>query len=267
MLKSTARAVRNAINAARAGDNYPKLIKYRAIERPHYGYIVYWAADLAKRLKIDRISLLEFGVAGGNGLLNLEMHAKRVSQLTGVSFEIYGFDTGGGLPAPRDYRDVAFFWQSAHYKMDRAALDARLTTAKLVIGDVSETTKDFIEKFNPAPIGAAAFDVDYYSSTMDALKIFDVPSEYRLPRIQCYFDDITGHDLAPIGIGMGMPLAINDFNEANKGSRALSPLRHMEYHYAPAQPWHHRLYNFADFNHPRFNDYILETDNQLPLDT
>ncbi len=128
--------------------------------------------------------------------MSLEEHAKRVSQITGVSFEIYGFDTGGGLPPPRDYRDVAFFWQSAHYKMDRAALDARLTTAKLVIGDVSETTTDFAEKFNPAPIGAAAFDVDYYSSTMDALKIFDVPHEYRLPRIQCYFDDITGHDLA-----------------------------------------------------------------------
>lgn len=265
MLKSTLRAARNAINSVRAGDDYPRLIKLRAIERPHYGYIVYWAADLARRLKIDRISVLEFGVAGGNGLLNLEMHAKRVSALTGVGIELYGFDTGQGLPPPRDYRDVPFFWQAAHYVMDRPALEARLTTAKLVIGEVSETVGDFHEKFNPAPIGAAAFDVDYYSSTMDALRIFDVPTEYRLPRIQCYFDDITGHDLAPIGLGMGMPLAIDEFNEANRGRRALSPLRHMEFHYAPAQPWHHRLYNFADFNHPRFNEYILDTDNQLPL--
>lgn len=37
--------------------------------RPNYAYCTYHAADLARRLGIPRISVIEFGVAGGNGLL------------------------------------------------------------------------------------------------------------------------------------------------------------------------------------------------------
>jgi hypothetical protein len=245
-------------------NDYPKLIQYGAVARPNYAYIVYNAADLARRLGLKRISVLEFGVAGGRGLLNLEYHAKQVGALTGVEIEVYGFDTGEGLPPPLDYRDLPNVWQAAHFKMDQAALNAKLTTAKLVLGNVSTTVTDFAEKFSPAPIGAISFDLDYYSSTVDAFKIFDVPAEYRLPRIFNYFDDIYSSDLGHVGHGVGVPLAMAEFNAADS-TRQLSQLTHLEFTYRPARKWHRQIYSFADFQHPQANQYIIDSDRQLAL--
>ena len=80
-----------------------------AFERANYAYLVYNAAALAHRLGHQRVSILEFGVAGGNGLLSLERHADWVEKHFPVKIEIYGFDTGEGLPAPVDYRDLQYF--------------------------------------------------------------------------------------------------------------------------------------------------------------
>jgi hypothetical protein len=48
--------------------------------RPQYAYGVFHAADLAKRLGVSAISVIEFGVAGGLGLLALENIAASISQ-------------------------------------------------------------------------------------------------------------------------------------------------------------------------------------------
>jgi hypothetical protein len=100
---------------------YPLKLNYGSIERPWYGYCLLHAAKLAQKLAYNRMSAIEFGVAGGNGLLALERHAARVT-----------------------------------------------------------------------PIGFIAFDLDYYSSTMSALKVLDAEYKYLLPRVACYFDDIVG---------------------------------------------------------------------------
>jgi hypothetical protein len=47
-------------------------VRYGIFDRPHYAYGVYSAADLAKRLGLSAISVIEMGVAGGKGLLALE---------------------------------------------------------------------------------------------------------------------------------------------------------------------------------------------------
>ena len=60
-----------SIKLARIG-SYGFRLKIGAVERPAYGYIIYNAARLARKLNHARISILEFGVAGGRGLLNLE---------------------------------------------------------------------------------------------------------------------------------------------------------------------------------------------------
>ncbi|MGB3514140.1 MAG: hypothetical protein WBA93_34020 [Microcoleaceae cyanobacterium] len=98
--------------------SYEKRLKVGAVERPHYGYCVYQAAALAKNLGYERISVLEFGVAGGNGLINLEYHASEVSKIFSIDIEIYGFDTGEGLPEPLDYRDLPYHWKAGFFKMD-----------------------------------------------------------------------------------------------------------------------------------------------------
>lgn len=53
---------------------------------------------------MSKISAIEFGVDGGNGLLAMENIAQEVEKEVPVEFEIYGFDTGSGLPEPIDYR-------------------------------------------------------------------------------------------------------------------------------------------------------------------
>jgi hypothetical protein len=51
-------------------------------------------AHLAKALGIKRVSVIEFGVAGGNGLVALDRIAEKVEQALGIDIDVYGFDTG-----------------------------------------------------------------------------------------------------------------------------------------------------------------------------
>ena len=69
-----------------------------AVDRPHYGHCIYEAARLASRLSYPSMSVIEFGCGGGNGLLNAEMHIAEIAKIFPVKVELYGFDTGMGLP-------------------------------------------------------------------------------------------------------------------------------------------------------------------------
>src|ERR1700723_2811747 len=95
-----------------------------AVDRPHYAYAVWHAARLAQRLEVPRISVVEFGVAGGNGLLSLEQHAAASSAASGVAIDVYGFDSGQGLPALQDFRDLPYHWKPGFFSMDETALRA-----------------------------------------------------------------------------------------------------------------------------------------------
>lgn len=259
-----AKKVGKGVLSALYKQNYPKLIKLGAVERPNYAYIVYQAADLARRLGERRISVLEFGVAGGRGLLNLEHHARAVSALTGIEIEVYGFDTGMGLPPPKDYRDLPYVWQESNFKMDQEALKKRLTSAKLVLGLVEHTVQTFVKDFSPAPVGAISFDLDYYSSTVDALNILKIDATHRLPRIFTYLDDIYSSDLGHVTPKVGVPLALAEFNAAHKDCD-ISPLTHLEFRYGPAKAWHRQIYSFSDFTHPMYNQDVVRADRQLRL--
>lgn len=72
-------------------------LEWEALPRAHYGYGTYQAALQAKALKMTRMSVIEFGVAGGNGLVELENVARAISQEVGIQIDVYGFDAGGGL--------------------------------------------------------------------------------------------------------------------------------------------------------------------------
>lgn len=263
-MRKVLKSMRDAVLGMAAGDDIERQIRYNILTRPNYVYIMYRAADLARRLGLPAISVLEFGVAGGRGILAMEAIAVRVEALTGVKIEIYGFDTGAGLPPPVDYRDLPYVWQEAHFAMDVPALTAQLTRAKLVMGLVKDTVSGFADQYGPAPIGAISFDLDYHSSTVDAFGIFDLPAAVRLPRIFCYFDDILSSDLGHVGASQGVPLAISDFLASHKDC-GLDALTHLEFTYAPVRKWHRQIYSFGDFKHPRFNDYIMGGTRQLAL--
>jgi len=163
--------------------------EYDIWERPAYAYGVYSAARLAQSLEINNFTVIEFGVAGGNGLLILERIAERISISLGVHIEILGFDTGRGMPNPQDYRDLPHVYQEGFYKMEIEKLKSRLKTAQLIIGDIFDTIPCFFGNPDLPPVGFVAFDLDYYSSTKKAFRIFEGAPLTRLPRVFCYFDD------------------------------------------------------------------------------
>jgi len=243
--------------------SYERRLEMSAVERPHYGYCIYNAAVLAKRLGYERISVIEFGVAGGNGLLSLERHAYEVSRLLSIGVEIYGFDTGEGLPEPQDYRDLPYHWKKGFFRMDVDKLRSRLSTAKLVLGDVRETAKTFFQTHNPAPIAAVMHDFDFYSSTVAALKIFDVDNTHYLPRVYCYFDDIVGNEGELYSDYTGERLAIREFNDAYRDKK-LSPAYHLLSRLV-VEPWFHQIFIFHDFKHPSYTRFVSD-EQSLALD-
>lgn len=232
------------------------LTRYSAAEpdlRPNYTWSVLHAASVAARTNRESVSVIEVGVAGGSGLVALERAAEIAGEELGVQIEVYGFDTGSGLPRPRDKRDAPFLMEEGDFPMDEAKLTERLTTAELVLGDVAETVPDFLASSH-APVGFISFDVDYYSSTRDALEILRGDPGNLLPRVLCYFDDTHGY---PWGEYNGALLAISEFNEAN-AERKLAELRALRYLLPRSERevrWPEAMYLAHVFDHPDYSDY------------
>ncbi len=182
-------------------------------ERPHYLNGVLYAAEQAKSESIDKISVIEFGVATGAGLLALERIAAAVEETSGVRIDVYGFDAGpSGLPELiGDYRDCPDIWRAGDFPMDVGALEAKLSPrTKLVIGDIRSTVPKFFAEYDPPPLGFVAVDVDLYSSTTAALKILAPPDKRMLNHVPMYFDDIH---IPCVHRYAGESLAIQEFNE------------------------------------------------------
>jgi len=194
------------------------------ILRPNYAWGVLQGAHLGRALGLKRISVIEFGVAGGNGLVALDRIAERVEAILNVEIDVYGFDTGVGLPKPTDYRDLPSLWAEGAFAMDVERLKKRLSRARLMLGPVEKTLPEFIAS-GPAPVGFISFDLDYYSSTVQAFKLLDADEKLLLPRIYCYFDDILGHIYSDF---TGERLAIREFN-AGHTTRKISPIYGLKY--------------------------------------
>jgi hypothetical protein len=232
---------------------YEWRVEIGAVVKPPYAYCVLESARLAKLLGIPRISVIEFGVAEGWGLLTLERHAAAIGKVLGVEISVFGFDTGTGLPPPTDYRDLPYHWRAGFFSMDAEAVRKKLTSATLVLGDVSETLKTFITDYDPAPIGAVMHDMDLYSSTAVGLRLFDVDERYRLPRIFTYFDDILGESITLYNDYTGERLAIKEFNESHD-SQKISPAFYLTSR--NTEHWHHQIRIVHDFGHTRYNDFV-----------
>ncbi len=229
-------------------------VKFDICQRPNYAYGIYAAATLAKALRLRRLSVVEFGVAGGRGLLEMENIAQQVGAFTDISIGVFGFDSGEGMPDPVDYRDLPHVWAKGYYKMDRERLMAKLKTARLLLGDLEVTVQSFLD--NPAidPVGFVAFDLDYYSSTKKAFRLFSGASASRLPRVYCYFDDIIWPEIATHNPYVGELCAICEFNleHSDKKICELHKLRNLRLY--PAG-WNDQIY-VHDFHHPLYCENI-----------
>jgi hypothetical protein len=218
--------------------------------RPQYLWPLLHAAHAARALDLPRIAALEFGVAGGNGLLALERAAAAAKSLAGTEVDIFGFDTGSGMPAPVDHRDSPWLVEPAYFKMDEAALRARLGQAQLVLGPVAETTPEWANA-DHAPIGFISFDLDYYSSTMEAFKVLEGNPARMLPRVLCYFDDLFGYGWTDF---TGERAAIDDFNSSHT-DRKIAQIHGLRFELPEHEfhsSWHEKIYVVHVFDHPRY---------------
>ena len=243
---------------------YEIRLNYDWVARPWYGYSILHAAKMAKSLGYKSISIIEFGVAEGNGLVNIEKHIEEIKKFINIEFEVYGFDMGTGLPKPTSDKDLGYHWQEGFFRMDQEALKKKLKLSKLVLGDVKDTCPTFFSSYNPAPISCVFVDLDYYSSTVEALKIFDVDSSKLLPRVYCYFDDILGSEDELYNEYSGELAAINHFNETHKDKK-ICKLRCL-FERKVRRGWNEMIYSFHNFSHAKYNKFISDIPQRQPLE-
>ena len=232
---------------------YSTRLYKEAVPRPWYGFPIFNSLKLAKALGYKKVSIIEFGVAGGSGLVNIEYHVKEIQKIIDIEVEIYGFDSGVGLPKLEDYRDLPYFWKEGFYKMDVPKIKSRLNSAKLVLGDVKETLKNF----ECAPIACVMIDLDYYSSTVAALDIFNKP---HLPRVFCYFDDVApiSGEVCLYSEYTGELLAINEYNNKNTAKKITKYI-------GKNTKYRNNMYIFNNFEHQKYGVYV-NSENGLGCD-
>jgi hypothetical protein len=108
------------------------------------------------------------------------------------------------------------------------------------------------------------FDLDYYSSTTKALPI--LTKENVLPRIWCYFDDISAGPEEAVTEIVGERAAIAEFNsspdrEVLQDNVSLAyPFKGME-----PQAWHQQIYVYHRIGHRDYNKRITGDRDQLRL--
>jgi hypothetical protein len=241
------------------------LLDTQAIERPHYAYCLLRAAELARDLGKTRISAIEFGVAGGNGLAFMVDFAREVERVTNVTIDCYGFDTGAGMPEPEGAKDLPYWFKAAQYRMDVPALQKRLPTAKLILGNIRDTMPRFLEEHDPVPIGAIFNDLDYWSSTKDSLRLFDEvgnrPHNF-LPRICMYLDDIIGTKVEMYGPYNGQLAAVEESNAQRENLKI-----HLNQNllWQPHVKYRFQIYYAHLFDHREYETYI-GGDRQLRME-
>jgi hypothetical protein len=231
---------------------FERLMRKTRTARPQYAWGAVHGANLAMALGYSRISFIEFGVAGGNGLVALESMAQELEGAFGITIDVHGFDAEVGLPESKDYRDTPNLWRGGFYPMDKEKLQQRLKRARIHLGMVEESVDEFVRS-KPAPVAFVVFDLCFYSSTMKAFRIFDADEAMLLPRVHCFFRNIFGRSF---GDHNGERLAMADFNTSH-ATRKISKIYGLQYylrqeilrwveHYYMAHVLDHRLYGEYD---------------------
>jgi hypothetical protein len=196
--------------------NYKMRIACDLVVRQQYAFSLLKAAELAMVQGLKSVTAIEFGVAAGAGLVNICDISRNITKLTGVDFKIFGFDSGKGMPPPRDHRDHPEVFSAGSYPLiDRSALMRALPhNAKLILGDIQETLPPFVAGLSASsPVGFVVIDVDYYWSAKECLNVFLGAADNYLPWTLVYLDDIGFESANPWA---GELLAVREFNEENE---------------------------------------------------
>lgn len=227
-LQNITRQVRNGTLDI-GGFHYPMGLAHGVLQALYSGY--------------NKITAIEFGVGTGGSFRNLLKAAEYYRKEFGLEIEIYGFDNGTGLPNPiPGYKDHPEIWSQGQFVAPNLEVwQTQLPQwAHFIIGDINKTVNEFSKKFaeSDSKIAFVSVDVDYYSSSAAAFKIFEMPATCYVPAVPIHMDDIIS--LITFSKYAGQELAINEFNDAHE-------LRKLE------RKDHFRIQNFHVchvFDHP-----------------
>ncbi len=188
-------------------------VKYDNFRITHYAFGIYEGARRAKLLGLKEITVIEFGVANGRGLMAMALYAGKVEKYFGVKINVLGFDSGEGMPKTAGYKDHPELYATGDFPLqNREKLLSILPgNTKLIFIDlINNNWADFIY----SPVSFMSIDVDYYSSTLPVLNnLANLKPDLLLPNTLMYFDDIQTPNHNPY---QGELLAIEEFNAATK---------------------------------------------------
>ena len=189
--------------------------RYNVLHRQTYAYGLFRAADIAKHYGKHSVTVCEFGVASGAGLLNMINLANKISTETKVDFRIVGFDSGEGLPELKGYKDHPEIWAAGDYPMpNRDELVEKIgDSAELMFGDIADTVSWFIATLDSkCPLGFISIDVDLYTSTKSVLRCLEARPELYNPAVSIYCDEVSFY---VSNKWCGELAAIREFNAEN----------------------------------------------------
>jgi hypothetical protein len=164
----------------------------------------------------EKIAAVELGVGHGGGLFDLCKAAAYFRDFFEIEIDVYGFDNATGLPPIHDYRDHPEIWRAGEFNMGNpeTILQKLPTFGHLIIGDVRETMPSFEKVLANGKLGFVSIDLDYYSSTKNAMGLFEMSSLSYLPAVPMYLDDVKG--LITMNPWCGEELAIEEFNRMHE---------------------------------------------------
>ena len=93
------------------------------------------------------------------------------------------------------------------------------------------------------------------------MHLFEADDDHFLPRVYCYFDDITADGLGALNDYTGERLAIKEFNERHEYQKFASL-----YLYTQHELWQRRLWVFHNFIHSKYNTFVMGEFRSMPLD-
>jgi len=172
-----------------------------------------------------------------------------------VEFVFVGFDSGVGMPCSTSKYDLPYMWHQGQFDMRNSNVIGELEKSNLILGPISESIKDFNSSGVFPPVGAVVFDVDYYTSTLDALSIFAKDPRLFLPRMPLYFDDCIGTELEMHIDFIGERRAIREFNESQ------DEVKIGQSYYlgtsASKMRWKQKIWYAHLFSHPRYSERVV----------
>jgi hypothetical protein len=237
---------------------------FDAVRYPAYAVGLQTACKYAGSFGQKGFTAIEFGVAGGNGLVELSKYAARLTQRTGLRIKVVGFDAGSGLPTGSDRRDAPWLWNQGDFPSNVDQLRSLLPhETELVVGRIEETLPRWFEEGLELPIGFASVDVDLYSGTAAICEaIGSVDASCLLPFVSFYFDDALRY-LTPRCAGE--LAAVSEFNAAHPDRQFDRDDWVAEERPFGDRLWLKRMYSLGCFDHPAMQGHRNRETARLDL--